>query len=203
MKFICIPGYWQRGFLLMPVAAFRPESSSAAFLAPKYESSRVPARLKKPSNAFFLVTERFQPTFSYIKKSALLTILSTGNFGLGSYIWVKLQLAENLGFIVENVGKLLIFLCLPSRWGLEARTWHALNSRGWTLVTASDKNKYQQPYWKQWYRSHAHQSTEFVKSEILFQAWFCWMSQLCWDKGHINQSIRKSSCGNACVNCTA
>lgn len=109
----------------MPVPAFRPESSSAAFLALKYERSRVPARLKKKKkqtpNAFFLLTERFQPTFSYTKKiSTLLTLPSTGNFRLSSL--VKLQLAENLGFIAETLGKLLVFLSLLSGRVLEART---------------------------------------------------------------------------------
>lgn len=36
----------------MPVAVFEPESSSAAFPAPKYESSRVPPRLKKKQTHF-------------------------------------------------------------------------------------------------------------------------------------------------------
>lgn len=201
----------------MPVVAFRPESSSAAFLAPKYESSRVPARLKKKKpKCIFPSDRKISANISLHQKPALPTIPSTGNFGLSSYIWVKLQLAENLGFTVETVGKLLIFLSLPSGRVLEARTWHAMNSRGWILVTATDKNKYIYIYKVEGINSpteisdivHIHilryiagqrpKNLQFVKAKILFQAWFCWTWASC---AEIKDKLTRAL-SNGCVTCT-
>lgn len=60
----------------MPVAAFEPESSSAAFLASKFESSRVPPRLKMKTQ-IFLGHRNILPHIFLQKNLALLTIPST------------------------------------------------------------------------------------------------------------------------------
>lgn len=80
----------------MPVVAFRPESNFlvaflAAFLASKYESSRVPPRLKKTqTHHIFLDQRNILANVFLHKNSALFLIFSRENVNLRSYIWVKL-----------------------------------------------------------------------------------------------------------------